>query len=77
MLVIVNLSCTPIMLIQDETEFENVSKVTAKSGRIKNWRVSTVGQYTKITTAITGQTTSTGGLRNDQLWTFAQAQNSC
>ena len=26
-------------------QFENVSKFTANSGRIKNWRVSTVGQY--------------------------------
>ena len=31
----------------------------------------------KTQSAINGQTTSTGGLRNDQLWTFAQAQNSC
>ena len=28
-----------------ETKFENVSKFTANTGRIKNWRVSTVGQY--------------------------------
>ena len=30
---------------QDKANFENVSKFTANSGRIKNCRVSTVGQY--------------------------------
>ena len=48
MLVIVILMFSSIMLIKlPKTKFENVSKFTGNSGRIKNWRVSTVGQYRK------------------------------
>ena len=39
---------------QDETKFENVSKFTANTGRIKNCRISTVGQYNLLCVLLYG-----------------------